>query len=51
MENVVFIPVRYGQILGVFADQEDAMQVVMQSIQKNQPCDLVVKPIIKPLQK
>ena len=49
MEKVVFIPVRYGQILGVYVNQDDALQVVNLSIQKNQPCDLIIKPIIYPL--
>lgn len=46
--SVVYLPVRYGQVLGVFASQEDAIQVVNQSIAKGQLCDLVIRPVIYP---
>lgn len=46
--SVVYLPVRYGQVLGVFASQEDAIQVVNQSIAKGQLCDLVIRPVLYP---
>ena len=38
--------VRYGQIIGCYAKMEDAIQVVNNSVQKGQICDLIVKPLI-----
>lgn len=46
--SVVYLPVRYGQVLGVYASQEDAIQVVNQSIAKGQLCDLVIRPVLYP---
>ena len=46
---LVYMPVRYGQVIGVYADESDAFQVVRTSIAKGQLCDLVIKPIIYPL--
>ena len=43
------MPVRYGQVIGVYADESDALQVVRTSVSKGQICDLVIKPIIYPL--
>lgn len=45
---LVYIPVRYGQVLGVYADQQDAMQVVNTNIAKGQPCDLLIKSVFYP---
>lgn len=46
--SVVYLPVRYGQVLGVYVSQDDAIQVVNQSIAKGQLCDLVIRPVIYP---
>lgn len=44
--QIVYCAVRYGQILGVYANQEDAMQVVSTSVAKGQLCDLIIKPVL-----
>lgn len=43
---LVYCVVRYGQIIGCYRTQNDAMQVVSTSVAKGQLCDLIVKPLI-----
>lgn len=47
--QVVYVVVRYGQVVGCYSSQDDAMQVVSTSIAKGQLCDLIVKPLIQPI--
>lgn len=44
--TLVYVVVRYGQVIGCYKNQEDAMQVVSTSIAKGQICDLLVKPML-----
>ena len=45
--QLVYIVTRYGNIIGVYADMQDAQQVQMTFIQKGQICDLLVQ-VVKP---
>lgn len=44
--QIVYIVERYGQIIGVYSNQTDAVQVQSLSIAKGQLCNLIVKPVI-----
>lgn len=44
--QIVYIVERYGQIIGVYYNQTDAVQVQSLSIAKGQLCNLIVKPVI-----
>lgn len=44
--SVVYIVVRYGNIIGVYSSMENAAQVVSASIAKGQVCDMVIRPIL-----
>lgn len=43
---LVYIVERYGQILGVYDNQEDAVQFQKLSIAKNNFANIIVKPLI-----
>lgn len=47
--QLIYCVVRYGQIIGCYANQSDAAQVQSISIAKGQICDIVVKPILNSL--
>lgn len=47
VENpLVYVVVRYGNVVGVYRNQQDAMQVVSTSVAKGQICDLLIKPLM-----
>lgn len=43
---LVYIVERYGQILGVYDNQDDAVQIQKLSISKNNFANIIVKPLI-----
>ena len=43
---LVYCVVRYGQLLGCYSSQDDAMQIVSTSVAKGQLCDLIIKPLL-----
>ena len=47
--TLIYCVVRYGSIVGCYANQADAAQVQSLSIAKGQICDLVVKPLLNTL--
>lgn len=44
--TLLYIVERYGQILGVYDNQEDAVQIQKLSIAKNNFANIIVKPLI-----
>lgn len=42
---LVYCVVRYGQIIGLYRQFDDASQVMQTSIAKGQVCDVIVKPL------
>lgn len=45
----VFVVMCYQNIVGVYADQDDAAQVQRECINKNRPADVLCRSIIYPL--
>lgn len=44
--TLIYCVVRYGQLLGCYSNQDDAMQIVSTSINKGMLCDLIIKPLL-----
>lgn len=44
--QLVYCVIRYGQLIGCYAEMSDAVQIQRASIAKGQICDLVVKPLL-----
>lgn len=47
--QVVFVVTCFQNIVGVFADQQDATIAQNDLIQKNRPADILCRPIVYPL--
>ena len=47
--TLVYIVVRYGQVIACYANQQDAAQIQAISVAKGQFCDIVVKPLLNNL--
>ena len=47
--TLVYCVVRYGQIIGCYAQIDDALQIQKINIEKGAICDLVVKPLLNSL--
>lgn len=47
--QLIYCVVRFGQIIGCYANHQDAAQVQNVSIAKGQICDLIVKPLLNSL--
>ena len=52
MKNIecVYVVTCYQNIVGVYANQEDAAQVQRETIAKNRPADILCRPVIYPMQ-
>lgn len=46
--QVVFIVTCYQNIVGVYANQQDASTAQLDLIQRNRPADVICRPIIEP---
>lgn len=44
---LIYIVERYGQIIGCYDNQQDAVQIQSVMIAKGQICNLIVKPLQK----